>query len=310
MDKIQFSQMKLSQLRALVAVAEYCNFSEAALNLELSQSAVSHAIASLEAELGVQLFARGRHGATLTPVGERVTTHARQVLQLLEGIVQEAYLERSLSGGHLRVAAFRSVATHVLSPVIAQFHSRFPETVVSLTEQASYLEVEQSLREGRTDIGFTHLPTSEEFETWEIVRDEYVALMPPATQLNSADLTWEKLATYPLILPEASVCYARLYKHLSSSGFSFNIAYRVSEDSTIVSMVFQGLGIGILPRLAAEPIPKGINLYRLPTPFERVIGAAVVANRLHTPAVFQFLAALREPGPAISNAEQGYQPLR
>jgi hypothetical protein len=71
MDQLSSSRIKLSQLRALVAVAECGNFSEAALHLEVSQSAVSHAIATLEDELGVVLFTRGRHGATLTPIGER-----------------------------------------------------------------------------------------------------------------------------------------------------------------------------------------------------------------------------------------------
>nr|WP_258002467.1 LysR family transcriptional regulator [Fischerella thermalis] len=58
--------MKLSQIRALVAVAECGNFSEAASELQLSQPAISHAIATLEEELGVPLFARGRYGAVLS----------------------------------------------------------------------------------------------------------------------------------------------------------------------------------------------------------------------------------------------------
>ncbi len=58
--------MKLSQFRAVVAVAQHGNFSETALELNLSQSAVSHAIATLEEKLGITLFVRGRHGAVLT----------------------------------------------------------------------------------------------------------------------------------------------------------------------------------------------------------------------------------------------------
>jgi DNA-binding transcriptional LysR family regulator len=64
--------MKLSQIQALVAVAARKNFSEAALDLNLSQPAISHAIATLEEELGVPLFARGRRGAVLTPAGDRM----------------------------------------------------------------------------------------------------------------------------------------------------------------------------------------------------------------------------------------------
>lgn len=60
-------KIKLSQLRALVAIADCGNFSEAALELDLSQSTISHAIATLEEELGVTLLQRGRHGARLTP---------------------------------------------------------------------------------------------------------------------------------------------------------------------------------------------------------------------------------------------------
>jgi Transcriptional regulator len=99
MNEINTRRMKLSQIQALIAVADCENFSEAALQLELSQSAVSHAIASLETELGVQLFHRGRHGAQLTPVGERVLLHGRQIARALEMMVKEADLEKGLQGG-------------------------------------------------------------------------------------------------------------------------------------------------------------------------------------------------------------------
>jgi len=174
MNEINSSRIKISQLRALFAVAEYGNFSEAALHLELSQSAVSHAIASLEDELGVLLLSRGRHGANLTPVGERVIDYARQVLQLLGAMVKEANLEKGLHGGSVRIACFRSVGTHVLPAVIAQFRRRFPEIAVTINEHSDYLGVEEALREGRADIGFTILPAGSEFEIWEILRDEFI----------------------------------------------------------------------------------------------------------------------------------------
>ena len=58
-------QMKLSQLRILAAVVDYDTFSEAALQLDVSQSAISHSISALEDALGVVLFSRGRHGAQI-----------------------------------------------------------------------------------------------------------------------------------------------------------------------------------------------------------------------------------------------------
>lgn len=170
-------KLKISQLRALVAVAEHGNFSLAALHLELSQSTVSHAIATLEEELGVVLLIRGRHGATLTPIGEQVIQEARQVLQLLEAIRKKANLAKGLQGGQVRVASVRSIATHVLPEVIARFRKEFPTISVVIAEYTLYAEVEQELRQGRADVGFTSLPTTAEFEVWELLQDEFVALL-------------------------------------------------------------------------------------------------------------------------------------
>jgi DNA-binding transcriptional LysR family regulator len=119
MNGINQNRIKLSQLRTLVAVVEHGNLSEAALHLEISQSAVSHAIATLEEELGVSLLARGRNGAHLTPAGEGVIGYAQQVLQLLEKMVDEANSHKGIQGGQVRVAAFQSAAAHLyLQPQI------------------------------------------------------------------------------------------------------------------------------------------------------------------------------------------------
>ena len=290
MNEINTRRMKLSQIQALIAVADCENFSEAALQLELSQSAVSHAIASLETELGVQLFHRGRHGAQLTPVGERVLLHGRQIARALEMMVKEADLEKGLQGGQVRIVTFRSVATHILPGIIAKFRSCFPKIAVSIAEVYYTQAVEEALRSGKADIGFVSLPISDEFETREILRDKYVVLLPPTAKLSSDKITWKELAAYPLILqPAENPCSIPLRKYLTTLGFPLNIGYELSEDSTIVSMVMQGLGAAILPRLAAEPIPAEVKVCSFPVAFERVIAVAVLRDALLVPAVFAFL---------------------
>jgi len=290
MNEINTRRLKLSQIQALIAVADCANFSEAALQMELSQSAVSHAIASLETELGVQLFHRGRHGAQLTPVGERVLIHGHQIARALEMMVKEADLEKGLQGGQVRIVTFRSVATHILPGIIAQFRDRFPKIAVSITEVYYTQAVEEALRSGKADIGFVSLPISDEFETREILRDKYIVLLPPTAKLLNTKITWEELAAYPLILqPPETACSIPLRKYLATSELPINIAYELSEDSTIVSMVLQGLGTAILPRLAAEPIPAKVKVCSLPADFERIIGVAVLRDGLLIPAVFAFL---------------------
>lgn len=285
--------MNLSQIRALLAVAEYGNFSEAALELQLSQPAISHAIATLETELGVPLFSRGRHGAVLTPAGKQIVYHARQAMQHLNLMQQEANLHRGLQGGTVRVASFRSVATHVLPKVIAQFRALHPDVTVTIIERPDYLDVEQCLREGRADVGVTYLPTGEEFEAWELLRDDYLVLLPPTTIVRGSSITWEELAKLPLVQIPCLPCARMLHEYLKTVPLSMNTACDIQEDSTIVGMVVQNLGAAILPQLAAEPIPTEIIVRKLPTPLQRVIGAAVLSSALHIPAVFAFLEVLR-----------------
>lgn len=284
----------LTQLRILLAIADHGGFGDAALHLQMSQSAVSHAIATLEEQLGVVLLSRGRYGARLTPVGERIVTHARQIEQELEAIGREANLAKGLEGGQVRITSFRSVATHILPEVIVRFSQRYPAIDLSLTEYDDIEPVETALRNGQADIGFTHLPPAQDFDAWELLRDEYVVLLPASFRPAGPDLTWEELVSYPLIMPpEEDSTLRSVYTHCQQFGYTLTVAYRVKTDSTIVGLVAQGLGAAILPQLAAAPIPPEIQVFSLPMPLFRVIHVIVLANALQVPAVFAFLEMLR-----------------
>jgi DNA-binding transcriptional LysR family regulator len=288
--------MNTFHLKIFMAVVEKGSFSLAALELGLSQSAVSRAIATLENELGVSLLARGRFGAYATDFGDRVTVHFRQILKAESEIESEANREKNLYGGRVRIASFRSVATHVLPPLIAKFSQRFPTVEVSLVE-ADPNAVEKALRENRVDIGLMPLPrTSDDFETWEIMRDEFVVLLPPSAKPAPEHLTWQDLSRCAFILYNYAECTTAVRQHWQYWKQSLKVAYEIKEDSTIVSMVSQGLGAAVLPKLAALPIPEGIQVRSLPEPLDRNIGAAVLANMWHSPAVFTFLDLLRGRG--------------
>lgn len=288
------SNLKISQLRAFVTVAECKNFSTAALELGVSQSTVSHAIATLEAELGVMLLVRGRHGAALTAIGEEMLTDARQVLQLLDSMQHKANLDRGLQTGQVRVACVRSIATHILPQVIARFREKFPQITVVIVEFDRYTEVEQALREGRAEVGFTALPTTPEFETWELFRDEFVALFPPKAINLALPLTWEQLTRYPMILNLRSQKHNRsVIDHLAQFSQTLKVEYEVREDSTVLAMVKQGLGATIMTRLVAEPIPDEVQVKSLPVPLERIVVVAILSDAILPRAAFAFLDTLK-----------------
>lgn len=289
-------KIKLSQLRALVAIADCGNFSEAALELDLSQSTISHAIATLEEELGVTLLQRGRHGARLTPVGDRITDHARGVLGLLDTIASEADQAKGLQGGRLRIGTFRSCATHVLPGAIARLHRRYPAIAISLVEMDEVHELKEALVKGEADLCVAETIDGEEFESLHIFDDDYVALLPPGYKLKGSQLSLEDLRSVPLIGSSHSSCGLRVRRELGAQDNPLAIAYCIRHDSSMVAMVQQGLGIAILPRLAAEPVPPDVRICPLPFRVFRPIGATILKNALHTPALYAFLDALRETG--------------
>ena len=293
---MNLSKLKLSQLRALAAIADCGNFSEAALQLGVNQSTVSHAISTLEEQLGVVLLSRGRYGATLTPVGEQITTKANQVLKLIDGIAQDAQQTRGLQGGTVRLAAFRSVATHLLPAAIARLHSRYPDIQVTITEDNDVDHLKQCLTQGQADICIAEQMNSDEMDSFLIFEDEYVALLPSQLGLRDAQLTYEELLAHPLISPSHGTCFSRLNHYLKQNNIPLKMAYYIRHDSSIVSMVGQGLGIALLPELAAAPVPPNVQVCRLPFSLSRPIGASLLKEGLHSPAVYAFLDALRETG--------------
>jgi DNA-binding transcriptional LysR family regulator len=288
-------KIKISQLVAFVAIADHGTFSAAALALDLSQSTVSHAIAALEAELGVQLIKRSRQGAQLTVVGDRVMKEAHAILRHLDNISQEANQARGLRGGQVHIAAYRSMATHLLPSAISRLHDLYPTIKVKITEFDEFYNIEKALLNGQADLSVAELPEGDEFETWEILCDDYLALMPPSFT-GPTQLTWADLAAYPLIVSSVNTCSHRIHNCLKTVETSLNIAYELREDSTIIGMVLRNLGAAILPRMAAEPIPKGIKVCKLPCVLTRTIGIAMLKDALHPPAVYAFLDALRQAG--------------
>lgn len=98
--------MNLAQLRALVAVVDEGGFTPAAAALELTQSGVSHAIASLERELGLSVVARSRGTVAPTSQGEVILRPAREALHHVDRIVEDSAAARGHLRGRLRIAGF------------------------------------------------------------------------------------------------------------------------------------------------------------------------------------------------------------
>jgi DNA-binding transcriptional LysR family regulator len=292
--------MTLAQLKAFLTVVETGSFTNAALELDTVQSAVSYAITELERELGVKLLVRGRFGAHPTDLGKEIAVNARQMLQLHAAIEQQASLAKGTIKSSLRIATFRSVASKIMPDLMAELSRQYPQLTLQLVEMdCNSSGIEQALRDGRVEAAFVVAPFSDDFLCWELIRDPYVALLPQRGDARrESTIGRHELAGYGLILYEDENCVNKVQNYLGDVGLSVQPAYQVKEDSTILSLVSKGLGRAVVPSLTVERLPHGVQVAQLEDPLERVIGIAIRPGSLKTPAVRVFLKALRERFPA------------
>ena len=280
----------MTQLHVFLAIIEHGSLTSAASELNLSQSAVSHALAELERNLGARLLERGRFGAKPTAVGERIARHAR-MMQMLEGSLHsEVKLELGELHGHLRIVSFRSVATHLLPDLVAQFGKQHPNVSFEIQSlEGLDRGVDRTLLEGRADIGVLVLPCDDGLDAQEFVRDDWMAAFPKKLAPRGKQCTWEDLERLPFLLcNEAGANAVRTYWQVH--GQTMRKVAQVEDDSVILSMVAHGFGLSMLARLAMEPVPEGVVLRRLPEALERRFAAASLPALNDTPLIRAFKA--------------------
>ncbi len=284
-------KITLTQLRALVSIAQHGSYSEAALETMQSQSTLSHAISELERGLNTKLFERGRRGASLTSLGSRLLEHAKDVIGSIEAFEQEVSLEQAGLTGTIKIMSIRSAATFILPPIISGFVERFPNVTFEFLEEGDDDNpIEDSVRSGRADIGILETPfIGDGLIEFELARDEYLLLEPSKRR---ALKTWQDLKKQQFIMCVGG-CTRHIREHWESQGVNLEPAFRIREDSVILGMVAQGLGISVLPRLAVEPLPPGVRASSLPTPLERVMSVVATRRKLRQPVLREFLQAIQ-----------------
>lgn len=119
--------MNLRHLKHIVALADTLNFSQAAILVHLGQSAFSKSIAAFEEKIGLQIFERSTNYVTITPVGEVIVAHARQLLSEIERFSQKIEGLRTGEQGTINIGSGPYPARLYLHEIVRQFHQRYPK---------------------------------------------------------------------------------------------------------------------------------------------------------------------------------------
>lgn len=285
--------MTLSQLQIFSLVAELRGFTSAASRLGISQSAVSHALKSLEQELGVELIRRHQSLVELTDIGQQLLLRARAILGLAATMEQEAADARGMKRGTLRIGSFGPTSSMKLLPAILQRYRQAHPGIEVHIDEGPDRQVLQWLEERRIDVGFVVLP-QERFDCFALVEDQMVALIPSQHGLASKDsVSLAELCDDPFILTEAGS--AELVSRLFvAARLSPNIRYRSSQLLSTLETVARGEALTLVAQLSLPEASDPRYLIKpLSPPARRQVGLAVLDRRQASPATLAFIEQAR-----------------
>ncbi len=135
------SRANLAELDAVIAVARRGGFRAAALELGMSTSALSHAVAGLEARLGVRLFNRTTRSVSLTAAGEQFVADVAPALTHIRNAMDAVNVHRDTPSGTLRLNTSVGAAQMILTPLILEFLRRYPEMRVDLVTEGRLIDI-------------------------------------------------------------------------------------------------------------------------------------------------------------------------
>lgn len=281
--------MTLTQLEIFSLVAELHGFTAAAHRLGISQSAVSHALKSLEKELGVELLRRHQSQVELSDIGQQLLLRARAMLGLANTLRQEAADARGMKRGTLRIGSFGPTSSIKLLPMILQHYRAAHPGIEVHIDEGPDRQVLQWLEERRIDIGFVVLP-QERFDTFALIQDQMVALLPTGHPLSVRDsVSLSDLCNDPFVLTEAgsSELVSRLF---SAAQLIPNIRYRCSQLLSTLDTVARGDAVTLV---AEGSLPDTADSHYVKKPLTpvvtRQVGLAVLDRRQSSPATLAFI---------------------
>ncbi|WUT01103.1 LysR family transcriptional regulator [Streptomyces sp. NBC_00708] len=261
----------IDALRLLVAVAGAGSFTKAAVSLNYTQSAVSRRIASLEEEAGGPLFERLPRGVRLSPAGHALYRHAVDVIDRLARAEQELAALHRGHGGLLHVGAFPTANIALVPAALRAFRQVRPDVEIIAVEGRSGA-LTARLADGALDLAVVSdypsgLFYADGVTTAPLCEDELLVALPREHRLAGAeridlfelrDETWlqDVYGDRPTMLADAC----------ARAGFAPRKIVRIAEWTGKLGYVAAGLGVALVPSLAAWAVPEELVLVRLTDP--------------------------------------------
>jgi LysR family hydrogen peroxide-inducible transcriptional activator len=248
------ADIKLKDLKYLVAVADTKHFGRAAARCHVSQPTLSTQLKKLEQYLGLQLIERQPRRVTLTAAGERIVERARRIVEASDEVMEIARSEHDPLSGRLRLALLPTIGPYLLPLVMQRIRKALPRLELMLYEYQTAPMLEHVLA-GEVDVGILALPVhGPSLATRRLYDEPFVVLAPAGHAFKShssvrpADLAGETL----LLLEEGHCLRDQALEVCTRVDISERQDFRATSLETLRQMVAAGAGITLLPELASR----------------------------------------------------------
>ena len=266
----------LAQLRAFVAVARMGHFGDAAQSLAVSQPSLSQSLATLEANLGLQLIERHPRMVLVTPAGARLLPLAETAVAAVDAVIEAVEPARWLTGP-MDLGIIPTIAPYLLPAVLRKVRREAPELVLSVREDQTDRLLE-AVRRGELDVAVVALPVDEPgLEQIGLYDEDFVLATSPEDPLaGRSQLPVTVLGDTRLLLLDEGHCLRdQALAVCAQNGVTVeHDPARSASLATVVQLVAAGMGATLLPATAVPVESRGTSIgvgtFADPAPGRRV----------------------------------------
>lgn len=275
--------MTLLTYQVFKTVADIGSFHKAADILGLTPSAISHAISSMESELGFTVVTRSKTGVTLTNYGEHILPYVNAVLNSDESLQQFIAETNGLKSGKVKIGVFSSVCTNWLPDIMSTFSEKYPDVKIEAF-QGSYDEVAYWIKNGVVDLGFLSVSSAKDIPIEPLCEDPLLCVLPKGVKTKGECMDIEEMRNHQFVT-QRECTDADIQNYLKENKLSVQSRYHVVDDLSTVKLVEKGFGICLMPKLCMNDISYDVDIYPLEGNPSRIIGLAVMNPNFMAPAV-------------------------
>ena len=267
------------KLRALLTAVECGSFSKAAAQLGYTQSAMTHLVNKLEAEVGCTLLERDSQGIRLTDAGKHLLPYIQNVVCACDTLLQEAAEQNDPRTRTLRIGCFASIARARLPELLRAFRALHPEIKMDVLVRGD--ELPAALASGEIQLALVDEARAKGFDFLPLADTPLVAVVPPDFPWEGETIPLERLLRDQYIEPFLPPDTPRL-------------EVTASDDGSILSMVAGRLGVSVLSAFSLVGYEGQVRVLQLEEPIALRLGAAVKSMNAAGTSARAFRSFLRD----------------